>query len=291
MKRAFLLLVLTLSAVTSAYGQGPGWDGVEKALAQKGKAQGDMLKLTFPRSDLNVKMGEVQVEPGLALTSWIGFKKMGKAAMMMGDLVLLESEVAPVTAKLVAQGLKVTGIHNHLIGSTPAVIYLHFGGAGDAGKLAQAMRSVLAVTNTPLQPAAPAAETAAKPDWSKVEKILGKSGQKKGDLLQMSFNRKGKIIEQGMEVPPYLGVASPINLQMVGGKAAATGDFVLIGSEVNPVIKALVEHGIAVTAVHNHMLFESPRLFFLHFWGYDQPEKLAVGLKAALDKVNLKKND
>jgi hypothetical protein len=291
MKRVFLLLVAMLSGVACAYGQGSGWDGVEKALTQKGKAQGDMLKLTFPRSDLIVKIGEVQVEPGLALTSWIGFKKTGKAAMMMGDLVLLESEVAPVTAKLVAQGLKVTGIHNHLIGSTPAVIYLHFGGAGDAGKLAQAMRSVIAVTNTPLQPPAPAAETAGKPDWSKVEKILGKSGQKKGDLLQMSFNRKEKITEQGMEVPPFLGVASPINLQMVGGKVAATGDFVLIGSEVNPVIKALVEHGIAVTAVHNHMLFESPRLFFLHFWGYDQPENLAVGLKAALDKVNLKKND
>ncbi len=105
----------------------------------------------------------------------------------------------------------------------------------------------------------------------------------------MSFPRKEKIKEKGMVVPPYLGMANGINLQMVGSKAATTGDFVLIGSEVNPVVKALVDHGIAVTAIHSHMLYESPRLFFLHFWGYDEPEKLANGLKAALNKINLAK--
>jgi hypothetical protein len=167
-------------------------------------------------------------------------------------------------------------------------MYLHYSGEGKPEALAAAMHSVLSVTGTPMKPPA-AAETAEKPDWGKVEKILGKSGQQKGNLLQMSFNRKGKIMEKGMEVPPYLGVSFPINLQMVGSKAAGTGDFVLIASEVNPVIKALVEHGIAVTAVHNHMLFESPRLFFLHFWAYDEPEKVAAGLKSALDKTNLAK--
>jgi hypothetical protein len=246
-----------------------------------------MYKVTFPRSDLSVKVGEVPVEPGLALTSWIGFRKMGKQAMMMGDMVLLESEVAPVTAKLVAEGIKLTALHNHLIGASPAVFYLHFNGEGSPEKLANSMRSALAVTGTPMTP--PVAETTPPADWAKVEAIFGKTGQKKGSLLQLGFPRKEKIKEKGMEVPPYLGMANSVNLQMVGNKAATTGDFVLIGSEVNLVVKELVDHGLTVTAIHSHMLFESPRLFFLHFWGYDEPEKLAMGLKATLGKINLAK--
>jgi hypothetical protein len=288
MKRVFLVLALVLLSFTSVEAKGTGWEGVEKVFAQKGKTQGDMYKLTFPRSDLSVRMGEVKVEPALALTSWIGFKKMGNGAMMMGDMVLLEREVAPVTEKLVAEGLDVTAIHNHLIGSQPVVMYLHFGGHGNPANLAAAMRRVLSVTATPLTPPAPA-EAKQTPDWSRVEKIFGKTGQKKGDLLQFSFNRKEKIIENGMEIPPFMGVAFPVNLQMVDGKAASTGDFVLLAKEVNPVIRALVEHGITVTAVHSHMLFESPRLFFLHWWAYGDPEKVATGLKAALDRTNIMK--
>jgi len=288
MKGILLILSLVLLGVMPAYAGPADWSGVERVFEKKGTAQGDMLKLTFPRSDLSVRVGEVAVEPGLALTTWIGFRKMASGAMMMGDMVLLESEVAPVTAKLVEQGVKLTAIHNHLIGASPAVLYLHFSGEGSPDQLAAALRSALAVTDTPLGPPAAAGSSAAA-DWGKVEAILGKTGQKKGHLLQLSFARKEKIKEKGMEVPPYLGVATAINLQMVGSKAAGTGDFVLTGSEVNPVIQALAGHGIAVTALHSHMLFESPRLFFLHFWGYDDPEKLAAGLKAALARVNLAK--
>ncbi len=278
-----------LLGVATAYAQPTGWDEVEKAFGRKGAAQGDLYKITFPRSDLKVLIGEVPVEPGLALTSWIGFAKMGKQAMMMGDLVLLESEVAPVMAKLVAEGVDVTALHNHLIGTRPALLYLHFSGRGKPEKLAGAMRAALAASATPLGPPAAREASVAPPDWSKVEAILGKKGQKKGNLLQFGFPRKETIREKGMTVSPYLGMANSVNLQMVGNKAATTGDFVLIGSEVNPVVSALVSHGIAVTAVHSHMLFESPRLFFLHFWGYDDPEKLAAGLKSALGKVNLAK--
>ncbi len=209
--------------------------------------------------------------------------------MMMGDLALLENEVAPVTTKLVAEGVGLTALHNHLIGSTPFIMYLHFSGEGNPERLAGAMHSALSATGTPMTAPASTETTTSSTDWAKVEAIFGKAGQKKGNLLQMSFPRKEKIKEKGMVVPPYLGVANGINLQMVGSKAATTGDFVLIGSEVNQVVKALVDHGIAVTAIHSHMLYESPRLFFLHFWGYDEPEKLANGLKAALTKINLAK--
>lgn len=289
MKRALLLFALVLWSFTSVYAQPAGWDGVEKVLGRKGTVQGKMFKITCPRTDLSVRVGAVPVAPGLALTSWIGFKGMGNRAMMMGDLVLLENEVAPVMTKLVAEGIKITALHNHLIGTTPTIIYLHFSGEGDPRKLAGALRAALSVTSTPMAPPASAEATPNPVDWAKVEAILGKGGQKKGNLFQVSFPRKEKIVENGMEVPPYLGMATGINLQMVDGKAATTGDFVLIGSEVNPVVKALIDHGLAVTAIHSHMLYESPRLFFLHFWGYDEPEKLAKGLKAALDNINLAK--
>jgi Domain of Unknown Function (DUF1259) len=286
MKRAFLLFALVLWNITSVYAQPTGWEGVEKVLGRKGTVQGEMLKITFPRSDLSVKVGEVTVEPGLALTSWIGFNGMGTQAMMMGDLVLLENEVAPVTAKLVENGVSLTAIHNHLIGSTPFVMYLHFSGEGNPEKLAGAMRSAISMTHTPLDAQAPSASATTSADWTAVEAILGKPGLKKGNLFQVGFPRKEKIVEKGMEVPSYLGMATGINLQMVGNKAATTGDFVLLADEVNPVVKALVGHGINVTAIHSHMLNESPRFFFLHFWGFDRPDKLASGLKAALDVTN-----
>jgi hypothetical protein len=291
MQRILLLIALVLWHITFAYALSGGWDGVEKVLGRKGAVQEDMIKVTFPRSDLKVTVGEVSVEPGLALTSWLGFKGTAANAMVMGDLVLLEREVAPVMAHLVANGIEVTALHNHILNASPPVMYLHFSGEGNAEKLAGALHSAIALTQTPLQPPAPSASMAAAADWASVEAILGKQGQKKGALFQVGFPRKEQIKEKGMEVPAYLGMATGINLQMVGDKAATTGDFVLLADEVNPVVKALVSHGIAVTAVHSHMLHETPRLFFLHFWGYDQPVKLAKGLKAALDATNSVKQD
>jgi hypothetical protein len=164
-------------------------------------------------------------------------------------------------------------------------MYMHYYGQGEPAKLAERMKAAIALTKTPVTPPQPQQSPPAI-DWTKVESTLGWTGQHKGNLLQISIPRAETITENGMPIPPSMGVANAINLQMIGEKAATTGDFVLLASEVNPVIKALGEHGIAVTAIHNHMLTESPRLFFLHFWGVDEPERLAQGLKAALDKTN-----
>ena len=289
MKRILMLFALVLLTFTSANAQPSDWQQVEKIFGKKGNVQHDMIKITFPRSDLTVKMDDVTIEPGLAFSTWIGFRKMGAQAVMMGDMVLLEGEVAPVMAKLVAEKIKITALHNHLIKTKPAVMYLHFSGAGNAEKLAGIMVSALSLTKTPMGSSEPAVSPETPADWSKVEAVFGKKGQVKGKVLQMSFPRREKIRERGMEVPAYLGEATAINFQMAGDKVAAAGDFVLVANEVNLVITTLIEHGIAVTAVHNHMLFESPRLFFLHFWGYDAPEKVAEGLKAALDKTNVAK--
>ncbi len=287
MKQFLILLSLFFCSFAVAVQESPNWQSVEKVFDRKGILQGGVFKVTFPRSDLRVKIGEVSIEPRLALTSWIAFKQMGNNAMMMGDLVLLDREIDPVISKLVSNGIEITALHNHLVNESPSVMYMHFSGEGDPVKLAQTMKSALAETNTPLTtPKAKTEQSSPNINWSKVISILGKTGKQEGNLLKYSFPRAETITENGMDIPPSMGMAAPINFQMVGEKAAAYGDFVLLGSEVNPVVKALTKHGIVVTAVHNHMLFESPRLFFLHFWGFDAPEKLANGLKAALEKTN-----
>jgi hypothetical protein len=232
-------------------------------------------------------MGDFSVAPGLALTSWVAFHKMGPESMMMGDMVMLDTEEPAVVAKLVGLGLGITAIHNHLVGETPAIKFLHFSGNGDAVKLAGEIRTVLALTGTPLG-APGAAMAAATPDWSAVEAVLGSKGKKSGTVLSYSFPRKEELKESGMAMPAAMGMATGVNLQMDGTRAGTTGDFVLLADEVNPVVKALTEHGITVTAIHNHMLHDDPRLFMLHFWGVGDPGKLAAGLKAALDKTNSK---
>jgi len=255
---------------------------------KKGTVTGNVYKITYPRSDLKVKVGDFAVAPGLALGTWVGIINMGDHAMMMGDLVLLDAEVPKVISKLMEENLEITAIHNHLINEAPAVKYIHYHGEGDAVKLAQKIKAVLQVTATPLTPP-PAPTQAQTVDWTKVTAILGTTGKQNGMLLQYAFPRNEKTMESGMEMPPSMGMATSINFQMDGNHAAITGDFVMLADEVNPVIKALTENGIMPTALHSHMLHDEPRLFMMHFWAVGDPEKLATGLKAALDKTNSKR--
>ncbi len=285
MKKLSVYLFLFWGFFTFSVAQASDWRELEKIFGRKGTVQGDAIKFSFPRSDLHVSVGNITVEPGLALTSWAAFKTMDTIATMMGDLVLLETEIAPVTSKLVESGVELTGLHNHIVGESPRLMYLHFAGHGAPTELAQKLKNALMLTTTPRVSIEPY-ETSSKTDWTKVESIFGRTGTARGDLLNLGIPRAEKIIENDMEIPPLMGTATAINFQTVGQKAATTGDFVLVASEVNPVIKALIEHNIAVTAIHSHMLFESPRLFFLHFWGFDDPEKLARGLRSALDHVH-----
>lgn len=242
------------------------WKTLEQIFGRKGKMQDSVFKVTFPRSDLKVKVGEVLIEPGFALTGWLAFKPHGNETMMMGDLVLLDTEVPQAISKLSSSGIEITGLHNHLINEMPSVMYLHVAGHGEPTKLAENVKEALAQTSTPLTQPSGIPQPSAF-DWSKVEAIMGQKGHRSGNLLQFNILRAETIKESNMVIPPFMGVASPINFQAVGKNAATTGDFVLLANEVNPVVRALTEHGITVTAIHNHMLVESPRLFFLHFWG------------------------
>jgi hypothetical protein len=263
------------------------WKGVEQQLGRAGAIQsGDVYKVGLPRTDLHVKVGEVEIKPALALGGWLAFRETGHGAMVMGDLVLTEDEVAPITAKLQAAGIEQTAIHNHVLHETPRVVYMHVGAHGDGVQLAKGLHDALAVTKLPpATPAKPAELTDL--NQQQIEQVLGRQGKVNGGVLQFTVPRAEKITDDGVEIPPSMGTATALNFQPTGGgKAAITGDFVLIASEVNPVIRVLNDNGIAVTALHSHMLTESPRLFFMHFWANDDSLKLAKALQDAVGKTN-----
>lgn len=269
------------------------WKTVGQALGKEGSMQpGDVYKVSLPRSDLQITVGGVQLKPALALGSWVAFKKMGEQTMVMGDLVLAEDEVIPVMTKLQEGGVMQTALHNHVLHESPRVMYMHIQAMGDAVKIAKAIHDALSLSKTPFT--APAAGGTQSQnigiDTKQLDQLMGQSGKVNGGVYQYSIPRAEAISDNGMEVPPAMGLATAINFQPTGGgKAAITGDFVLIASEVNPVIRTLRDNGIEVTAVHSHMLTETPRLFFMHFWANDDAQKLARGLRAALDHVNIKK--
>ena len=271
-----------------------GWEAVGRVFGQQGKdLPGDVHKFSWPRTDLKLSIAGVAIEPALALGSWAAFQKMeGAPAEVMGDLALLGAEVAPVLRALEAGGFEILALHNHLIGESPRVMYVHYQGKGEGAALAQTLKDALGRSATPR--AAPAGSMPAKPDpaqekrFQTLQDLIGRKGSMAGRVLQLSIPRAEPISEGGMDVPPSMGMAIAVNFQTVGTRVATTGDFVLVADEVNPVVRELHAHGIEATALHSHMLRETPRLFFLHFWGVDTPEKIAAGVKAALSKVNAK---
>ena len=267
------------------------WKATDAAMGRAGQDQPDGThKYSMPRKDLNVSVSGVPIKAGLALGSWAAFKSVGDQAVVMGDLVLTEDEVEPVMRKLQAGGIEITALHNHLLQESPKVMYMHIRGKGEAANLAKAIHDALAETKTPAQTKSPAQAPKLDIDTAQIDQILGHAGKNNGGIYQVSVPRAERITEAGMPVPNSMGVATGINFQPTGGgKAAIAGDFVLIGKEVNPVIKALQSNGIEVVAVHSHMLDEQPRLFFMHFWANDDAVKLAKGLRAALDQMNVAK--
>jgi hypothetical protein len=230
----------------------------------------------------------IKIKPAFALGTWLGFKKDDRKAIVMGDLVLTEEEVNPVMDTLFKGGINVTALHNHLMGESPRIMYMHIDGHGEPIQMAKALREALELTKTPLKSKSDQS-TEFPLDTKKIEQVLGYKGQFTNGVYQISVPRAEKITENGMVIPPSMGVASPLNFQPTGeGKAAVTGDFVLTAEEVNPVARALRENNIQVTAIHSHMLNEKPRLFFMHFWANENTEKLVKGLHQALDKMNIK---
>jgi hypothetical protein len=292
MKRTWLVALFVTSAVFSTMAQQPAssaWKAVDDAMGRAGQDQPDGAhKFSMPRSDLNVTVDGVQVKAGLALGSWAAFHKIGNEAEVMGDLVITEDEVAPVMQKLISSGIQITALHNHLLHASPQVMYMHIDGRGEAVKLASSIHDALSATKTPAPaPTNIAASQDLGFDPKQIDAALGRSGKNNNGIYQVAVPRAEKITEDGMAIPNSMGLATSLNFQPTGdGKAAITGDFVLLAREVNPVIKALRAGGISVTAIHSHMLDEQPRLFFMHFWANDDAVKLAKALRTALDQTN-----
>jgi uncharacterized protein DUF1259 len=266
------------------------WKAVEHALGRPGAMQpGDVYKFGIPRTDLAVTVAGIKLKPALALSSWIAFKATRSGSIVMGDLVLADDEIEPVMADLAQGGIEVTALHHHVLHETPRVYYMHIHGTGDAVELAQEIRAAIGLTKTPPPPASPATPSASPTglDTARIAQALGHSGKLNSTVYQVSVPRPDTIRENEVVIPPAMGVATALNFQPTGGgEAASTGDFVVRAAEVNRVLRALREHGIAVTAVHNHMLDEEPRLFFMHFWAVGDAMQVARGLRAALDIMN-----
>ncbi len=308
MRIAFSAAIMTAALVGAAYGQQQmqmqpaqdqankvDWSKVDEAFGRKAAAVGgDVHRYGFPRSDLQVTVDGVAIKPALALGGWVAFKPAHGGVMAMGDVVLTDSEINPVMAKLIAAGLDITAVHNHLLRASPATYYLHLAGTGDPVQLATAIRAALGESKTPLgPPAAPAAQPAIDLDTAQLDQIIGAKGNPTGGVYAFGIPRRDQVSEGGMTLTPPgpLGLATGVAFQPTGaGKAAITGDFVLLGEEVNPVLKTLRQNGIEVTALHSHMIEEQPRLFFMHFWANDDAIKLAKGIRAALDKAAMANN-
>ncbi len=290
MKNMLIILVLALLACPAILGaQGLNTATIDQALGHSGQKTGDVYRVGLPRTDLHVQVGGIALKPGFALGSWAAFSGTDADAAVMGDLVLTEAEIGPVMAKLRAAGFEITGVHNHLLNETPHVMYMHYMGHGNAQKIAQSLRDAVAESKTPLTSAPPAQEAPPAPFVKTIEGVFGTQGRWAGGVLAFGIPRAEAITDHGMTLNGAQGVAEAINFQEAGsGKIATTGDFVLIASEVNPVISALEAHDIQVTALHTHMLTEQPHLFFMHFWSMGSPDAVAQGIKAALDKIHTK---
>ncbi len=283
---SFVAAVMITGGVVHA--QEIDWKKLDDVLGRTAAVTGDVHRYGFPRTDLNVTLDGVAIKPALALGGWTAFKPMHGGAMLMGDLVLLETEITPVMIAAIENGLEITAIHNHILRANPPTFYMHVSGRGDPVKLANALHSALAASKTPLAVSSPAAPTEIGLDTAELDHIIGVKGKPVGGVYQFAIPRRDRVTQDGMSLEPAgpLGVATGVNFQATGnGKAAITGDFVLAATEVNPVIRVLRTNGIEVTALHSHMLDEQPRLFFMHFWANDDAVKLAKGIRGALDKM------
>ncbi len=293
---AVIMLVVSLPANSPAQTTGDQkaageWKTVEDVFGFPGaNLPGGVVRFNLPRKDLHVTLAGTEIKPGLALGAWAAFHHVGdNDAMVMGDLVLTEDEVAPVMKALLDGGVEVTAIHNHLIGESPRLIYLHMGGHGDPMKMARTIKHAVELTKTPLPTGSAGTKETADIgfDVATVEKIMGRQGNVSGGVLHFNVPRAEKLTEEGMDTPPSMGAGTAINFQPTGnGRAAIAGDFALTGKEVGPVMKVLQNNGVQTLALHSHALDDVPRLFYMHFWANDDALKLAKTLCSALDQTN-----
>jgi hypothetical protein len=267
---------------------------IERVTGIKGKANNGEYKITIPQNDLNIMVDEFKIIPAMGLGTWVAFTPSHDGAMVMGDIIITETDLKPVQQEVIRQGLTITAIHNHFVRNHPNVMYMHIGGSGSTALMAQKAKAVLDKVKEVRggDPSKGTASSEAVPnsiDSKRLDEIIGHKAEMSKGVYKYTIGRPDvKLTEHGVPVTTFLGFNTWAAFQGTPDKAAVAGDFTMLENEVAPVIKALIENGIEVVAVHNHMVHEQPRIFFLHYWGLGNAEQLAKGLKAALDQTGKK---
>jgi hypothetical protein len=268
---------------------------IKNILGMKGTEKDGQYKVTVPQNDLNIEVDGFKIIPPMGLGSWAAFAPAPGGAMLMGDIVVTEDDLMPVQQEVIRQGLTITAIHNHFVRNEPDVMYMHIGGMGDEKTLAKGVKAIFDKVKE-IRGGNPAEGKAAEVkntlDTKKIADILGHSGKMNRGVYKLAIGRPDVALkEHGAPVSTFMGFNTWAAWQGTPEEAAVAGDFTMLKDEVAPVIEALVENGIEVVAVHNHMVHEEPRIFFLHYWGVGEAEKLAKGLKAALDQTGTGKGN
>ncbi|MDQ6763819.1 MAG: DUF1259 domain-containing protein [Bacteroidota bacterium] len=262
---------------------------IEKVTGMKGKENGGQYKITVPQNDLNVVVDGFKIIPPMGLGSWVAFSPAPGGAMIMGDIILMETDLAPFEQEVIHQGLTISAIHNHFLRNHPAVMYMHIGGMGKTEEIAEKVKAIFDKVKElrGKNPAsAPADSVENTIDIKKLDAVIGAKGEMNKGVYKYTIGRPDvNLKEHGLPVTNFGGFNTWASWQGTEEKAAVAGDFTMLENEVEPVIKALIENGIEVVALHNHMIHEQPRIFFLHYWGIGPAEKLAKGLKEALNKT------
>jgi hypothetical protein len=267
---------------------------IERIMGIKGKANNGEYKVTIPQNDLDVKVDGFKIIPAMGLGSWVAFTPTKDGAMIMGDLIVTETDLKPVQQEIIRQGLTSTAIHNHFIRNHPNIMFMHVGGSGNTEEIARKAKAVLDKIKE-LRGGDPSKGTASNEavqntlDTKRLDEILGNKAEMSKGVYKYTIGRPDvDLREHGVKVTTFFGFNTWAAFQGTPEKAAVAGDFTMLENEVEPVLKALIENGIEVVALHNHMVHEKPRIFFLHYWGIGNAEQLAKGLRAAIDQTGKK---
>jgi hypothetical protein len=289
----FLFLIIQSVVAQKVKTQPLDTSAIEKITGVKGKASNGEYKITIPQNDLNIEVDGFKIISPMGLGTWIAFTPAKDGAMIMGDIILTETDLKPVQQEVIKQGLAITAIHNHFVRNHPNVMYMHIGGSGKTEDMAQKAKAVLdkVAESRGHNPATGSvADVPYSIDTKKLDEILGYKGEMSKGVYKYTIGRPDiSLKEHKVTITTFLGFNTWAAFQGSPDHAAVAGDFTMLEDEVAPVIKTLIENEIEVVAVHNHMVHEQPRIFFLHYWGVGNAEQLAKGLKAALDQTGKKK--
>lgn len=266
---------------------------IENITGLKGKYNKGEYKITIPQNDLDVTVDQFKIIPAMGLSTWVAFTSTGNAVMVMGDLVLTENDLGPVQQELVKQGMDISAIHNHFVRNHPNIVYMHIGGMGNTEQMAKKVKAVLdkIISGRGMDPSKgkiASGEVTNTLDLKALDAVLGYKGELSKGVYKYTIGRPDiNLTEHDKPISSFMGFNTWAAFQGSSENAAVAGDFAMLEEEVHPVVKSLIENGIEVVALHNHMLHEQPKIFFLHYWGTGNAIKLAQGLKNALDQTGL----